>query len=277
MATFGGRPLIDHDNLEEYADPVDYDRQDSSDTGVAFYSALAWEAGGPVLEIACGTGRVAIPIARQGFAVTGLDVVPAMLDRARFKAEAAGLSVRWVEGDARDFDLDSERFRLIFLTGNAFQAFLTNADQEALLGRVRAHLHDEGLFAFETRNPRWRTSEGRDEDPDGLFVYLETRAEEEALAPHTDAHGREVRESRSRTYDHVAQVLHWTSYRRWHEGGAQERTKTTRIALRYTFPQELAALLHHNGFTIARRYGDWDGEPLTAASPSIIVVCRKRT
>ncbi len=175
--------MIDHDNLEEYADPVDYDWRYSSDTGVAFYSALAWEAGGPVLEIACGTGRVAIPIARQGFAVTGLDVVPAMLERARFKAEAAGLSVRWVEDDARRFDLDSERFRLIFLTGNAFQAFLTNADQEALLGRVRAHLHDEGLFAFETRNPRWRTSEGRDEDPDGLFVYLETRAEEEGCRP----------------------------------------------------------------------------------------------
>ena len=272
MATFGGRPLIDHDNLEEYADPVDYDRQDSSDTGVAFYAALAQETGGPVLEIACGTGRVAIPIARRGFAVTGLDVVPGMLERARSKA--AGLPIRWVEGDARDFDLGEERFRLIFLTGNAFQAFLTNADQEALLGRVRAHLHDEGLFAFETRNPRWRTSEGRDEDPDGLFVYLETRAEE-ALPPHTDAEGREVRESRTRTYDHVAQVLHWTTYRRWHEG-AQERTKITRTALRYTFPQELAALLHYNGFTIARRYGDWDGEPLTAASPSIIVVCRKR-
>src|ERR671917_2188685 len=149
MATFGGRQLIDHDNLEEYADPVDYDWRYSSDTGVAFYSALAWEAGGPVLEIACGTGRVAIPIARQGFAVTGLDVVPAMLERARSKA--AGLPIRWIEGDARAFDLD-ERFRLIFLTGNAFQAFVTNADQEALLGRACAHLHDEGLFAFETRN-----------------------------------------------------------------------------------------------------------------------------
>src|SRR5919107_5348662 len=147
MATFGGRQLIDHDNLEEYADPVDYDWRYSSGTGVAFYSALAWEAGGPVLEIACGTGRVAIPIARQGFAVTGLDVVPGMLERARGKA--AGLPIRWVEGDARAFDLGDERFRLIFLTGNAFQAFLTNADQEALLGRVRTHLHDEGFFAFE--------------------------------------------------------------------------------------------------------------------------------
>jgi SAM-dependent methyltransferase len=266
--------LIDHDNLEAFADPVDYDRQDSSDTGVAFYASLARETGGPVLELACGTGRVAIPIARQGFAVTGLDVVPGMLERARSKA--AGLPIRWIEGDARAFDLGDERFRLIFLTGNAFQAFLTNADQEALLGRVRAHLHDEGLFAFETRNPRWRTRENRDEDLDGLFVDLETRAEEEARPSFTDAYGREVRESRTRTYDHVAQVLHWTSYRRWHEG-SEERTKITRIALRYTFPQELAALLHYNGFTVVRRYGDWDGEPLTAASPSIIVVCRKRT
>ena len=108
-----------------------------------------------MLEIACGTGRVSIPIARLGFAVTGLDIVPGMVERARSKS--AGLPTRWVEGDARAFDL-GERFRLIFLTGNAFQAFLTHADQEALLGRVRAHLHDEGLFAFETRNPRWRTS-----------------------------------------------------------------------------------------------------------------------
>jgi SAM-dependent methyltransferase len=161
--------LIDHDNLEEYADPVDYDRQDSSDTGVAFYVALARETGGPVLEIACGTGRVAIPIAQQGFAVTGLDVVPGMLERARSKA--AGLPIRWIEGDARTFDLGDERFRLIFLTGNAFQAFLTNADQEALLGRGRAHLHDEGLFAFETCNLRW----GAYGDRDGLFVGLETR------------------------------------------------------------------------------------------------------
>ena len=99
IATLGRQPLIDHDNLEAFADPVDYDRQDTSDTGIAFYASLARETGGPVLEIACGTGRVAIPIARQGFAVTGLDVVPGMLERARSKA--AGLPIRWIEGDAR--------------------------------------------------------------------------------------------------------------------------------------------------------------------------------
>ena len=57
----------------------------------------------------------------------------------------------------------------------------------------------------------------------------------------------------------------------------EEHTKITRIAVRYTFPQELAALLHYNGFTIIRQYGDWDWSRLTAASPSIISVCRKRT
>jgi hypothetical protein len=70
-------------------------------------------------------------------------------------------------------------------------------------------------------------------------------------------------------------ILHWTTYRRWREGD-QEQTGVTRIAVRVTFPQELAALLHYNGYTVLRQYGDWNLEPLSAASPSIIVVCRKR-
>lgn len=257
----GSGYLIDHDNLEEFADPRTYDIVVNDDTGIAFYSALAKETGGPVLEVACGTGRVSIPIARLGFTVTGLDIVPGMLELACSKS--VGLPARWVEGDARDFDL-GERFRLIFVTGNAFQAFLTRADQEALLERVRSHLHDEGLFAFETRNPRW--------------ADLETRDEEEELQTYTDRHrasGQDVRVSKTQAYDHASQILHWKTYRRWHEGG-HEQTRITRIALRYTFPQELAALLHYNGFTIIRQYGDWNLEPLTAASTSIIVVCRKR-
>jgi SAM-dependent methyltransferase len=275
--------LIDHNNLEEFADPHNYDIEDNSDTGIAFYTALAQETGGPVLEIACGTGRVSIPLARLGFDVTGLDIVPGMLELARSKS--AGLPTRWVEADARSFDL-GEQFRLIFLTGNAFQAFLTREDQEALLARVRAHLHDDGLFAFETRNPRWANLATRAGEADRLasewhttgrplFAFLETRDEEENWQTYTDSSGRDVRVSRTQAYDHVAQILHWTTYRRWREGD-REQTKITRIAVRYTFPQELAALLHYNGFTLRRRYGDWNLEPLTATSTSIIVVCRKR-
>jgi SAM-dependent methyltransferase len=274
--------VIGHNNLEEFADPHTYDIEDSSDTGIAFYTTLAHETGGPVLERACGTGRVSIPIARLGLAVTGLDIVPGMLELARSKS--ADLPTRWVEGDARAFEL-GERFRLIFVTGNAFQAFLTRPDQEALLERVRTHLHDEGLFAFETRNPRWANLTPADQaaprergsahrHDEGQFAFLETRDEEEEWRAYTDSSGREVRVAMTQAYDHVAQILHWTTYRRWREGD-QEHTWITRIAVRFTFPQELAALLHYNGFTIIRQYGDWNLEPLTAASKSIIVVCRK--
>ena len=260
--------MLDHNNLEEFSDPINYDMQDRSDTGVAFYRALAQEAGGSVLEIACGTGRVTIPIAELGFPITGLDIVPGMLAQARSKS--LGLPVQWVEADARTFDLH-ERFRLIFLTGNAFQAFVTNAEQEALLQRVWAHLDDEGLFAFETRNPLLPNTK----TPAGFFA-LETNTEEKGWPSFINANGYQVRVSTTQVYDHVAQVVHLTSYKRWHEG-EQEQTKIARTALRYTFPQELVALLHYNGFTILRQYGDWDLEPLSAVSPSIISVCRKRT
>ena len=261
--------MIDHNNLEEFADPDNYDIEDTSAAGIAFYSALAQETGGPVLEIACGTGRVSIPLARLGLAVTGVDSVPGMIERARSKS--AGLPTRWVIGDARTFDL-GEHFRLIFVTGNAFQSFLTLADQEALLERVRAHLHDNGLFAFETRNPRWNADTTNTNGD--LWANLETRITETISQPYTDSSGREVRVSRTQVYDHVAQILHWTTYRRWRVG-TEEHTKVTRIATRFTFPQELAALLYYNGFTIIRQYGDWNLEPLTAASTSIIVVCRR--
>ena len=260
--------VLDHTNLEEFSDPVDYDLEDPSDTGVAFYRTLAHETGGPVLEIACGTGRVAIPIAQAGIAVTGLDIVAGMIERARTKA--AGLPASWVVADARAFDL-AQRFRLIFLTGNSFQAFVTNADQEALLQRVQSHLDERGVFAFETRNPLFTTVK----TPRGLFVPLDTNVDEEVEASYINASGHEVRVSRTRRYDHVTQVLHLTSYKRWNDG-AQDHTRVARTSLRYTFPQELVALLHYNGFMVTRQYGDWNEEPLSSASPSIITVCRKR-
>lgn len=181
--------MIDHNNLEEFDDALRYDIEDDSDSGVAFYTALAKETGGPVLEIACGTGRVGIPIARTGFRLTGVDIVPGMLAQARVKS--GGLPVRWVEGDVRTFDL-GERFRLVFITGNAFQAFLTFAEQQAVLARVQAHLHKDGLFAFEIRNPRWSGSTTASENYDGLFVNLETREEEKIWLTYRDASGREV-------------------------------------------------------------------------------------
>jgi len=125
---------------------------------------------------------------------------------------------------------------------------VTNAEQAAVLRRVHAHLDDEGLFAFETRNPLFPNLETRE----GFFVTLETLGEEVRRPSYINVDGHEVHVTTTQVYDHVAQVVHVTSTKRWHDG-EQEHTQISRTALRYTFPQELAALLHYNGFTILRQ------------------------
>jgi ubiquinone/menaquinone biosynthesis C-methylase UbiE len=115
-----------------------------------FYLALAREAaarGLAVLELACGTGRVTLPIAREGIEVVGLDSAPAMLDVARRKAAAEDLDVTWIEADMRDFDL-GRRFGLIIIPYRSFLHLLTDADQAACLAAVYRHLIPGGRFAL---------------------------------------------------------------------------------------------------------------------------------
>jgi hypothetical protein len=107
-----------------------------------------------------------------------------------------------------------------------------------------------------------------------MFVYLKTCEAEAEWQTKTDMDGRKVRVSKTQECDPVAQILQITTYQRWQQG-EREETKITRIPLRYTFHQELEALLHFNGFRIIRQYGDWNIEPLPADSSSIIgVYCK---
>src|SRR5581483_10914519 len=91
-------------------------------------------------------------MAQLGFEVTGVDIVPEMIERASQKAQTQRVSIAWVVADARTFHLQKQ-FSFIYMLGNAFQHFLTRADLEALLARVREHLLPEGCFLFCTRNP----------------------------------------------------------------------------------------------------------------------------
>lgn len=249
-----------HDNLEEFSDPSNYDIEEGERSArrIAFYCDLAKTVGGPVLEVACGSGLVTIPIAATGLDVTGVDLAHFMLEHARKKAEGQKLNVRWVEADARSFDLGMQ-YRFILLTGNAFQAFLRREDQEALLASVKRHLAPNGLFAFETRNPS-----GHD---------LASHLEEEFDQSYTSAEGYQVSVSFTQTYDPLTQVMYWTSYRRWNNGKPDHK-KETHIACRFTHPQELEALLYYNGFEVIQQYGNWNKEMLSASSPSIISICK---
>ncbi len=79
--------MIDHDNLEEFRDPETYDLEcDDYTEDCPFLEQWARSTGGPLLDLACGTGRMALRLAAQGYQVTGVDIVPEMIARARQKA-----------------------------------------------------------------------------------------------------------------------------------------------------------------------------------------------
>lgn len=244
-------------NLAEYAHPNLYDLE-NSDFGPQgpFYQALAAQTGGPVLELGCGTGRITIPLAQAGIAITGLDIVPGMLERARQKA--GDLPVQWVEADVRHFRLDA-RFRLIFGTSGVFQHMLTRADQEALLSSVRDHLAPDGLFAVDVALPQ--------------LVAGSDSAEEQPWFSYQDERGRTVQVSGTNRYDPATQINVETAVRRWRGDDGREQVHRAPLALRFFTPEELTALLRESGFTIVALYGDYDRSPLGSESGTAIAVC----
>jgi len=115
---------------------------------VAFYVGLARESDGPLVELAVGTGRVAIPVAREtGRRVLGIDASQAMLDQARTKADAAGVDLELRQGDMRELALD-ESAGLIYVPFRSLLHLPTWADRRRVFERVYASLRPGGRFAW---------------------------------------------------------------------------------------------------------------------------------
>jgi SAM-dependent methyltransferase len=244
-------------NLEEYDDPEIYDQENADfEPDGDFYLAYAQQIGGAVLELGCGTGRITIPMAQQGVNITGIDIVPQMIEQA--KAKAVNLPIQWITADVRDFSAE-QTFRLIFESGATFQHMLTRADQERMLARVRQHLEPEGRFIVSTMMPS--------------LDLLADQGEQEWFS-YENREGREVRVSGTQHFDWLTQIKTETAIRRWKDASGQEIIKHTPLSLRYTFPQETEVLLHYNGFVILESFGDWDKSPLTGKSGHIIHICR---
>ncbi len=115
---------------------------------VAFYVELARQAAGPLVELAVGNGRVAIPVAQAtGQRVIGIDTSPAMLSQARARAAAAGVQLDLHESDMRDLSVD-EPAALIYCPFRALLHLPTWADRRGTFERVAASLRPGGRFAW---------------------------------------------------------------------------------------------------------------------------------
>jgi 2-polyprenyl-3-methyl-5-hydroxy-6-metoxy-1,4-benzoquinol methylase len=118
-----------------------------------FYLQMARESGGRVLDLGCGTGMLACRIAQEGLSVTGVDPAEGMLRVARSRVGHERVS--WIKAAGQSLRL-STHFDLIYMTGHAFQALLSDDDALAVLKAAHDHLEHDGHFAFESRNPARR-------------------------------------------------------------------------------------------------------------------------
>lgn len=230
---------------------------------VAFYRACALDAGGgPVLELACGTGRVALGVAVAGVPVTGVDISEGMLARARTKAVAAGLdpaAAVWLRADCRSLSL-GRRFPLVLLPFNGLQLFTDPASVHAVLASVRAHLAPGGRFAFDVTNPnpaKLITADGRRRR---MASYVDPEELGEMTVDEVD--GR---------WDPLEQV--WTADWCFSWGGVRDRLRHV-MRFRLFFPAELELILLSHGLAIEARYGDFGKGPLRSAGGAQIVLAR---
>lgn len=235
---------------------------------VAFYRSLADETGGPILELACGTGRVALSLAAAGFDVVGLDISRPMLRVARRKRAAAPAEVAkrvtLVEGDMTGFDL-RRTFALVVVPFRSFQALLTPEAQRSCLARVHRHLRDAGLLALDLFDPILpRVSP---ELPTGVPA---TRGN--VALP--DGHRVEVAVV-ERTTDPVTQQFGevW-AFVETDEAGNEVRVEHEELRLRWSYRYELRHLLELSGFRVEQEYSDFLRSP-PAYGKELLFVARR--
>jgi SAM-dependent methyltransferase len=224
----------------------------------------AGRMGHPVLELACGTGRLTIPIAQTGVEIVGLDLSASMLAHARTKAKATGVEIEFIEGDCRSFDL-GQKFALIFMAFNSLQHLHDYASLSALFANVRKHLSEGGRFVFDVFNPK-------------LEILARASGDRRFEREYQDPDGRGMMAfEHSATYDDASQVSNILCYFvRRGANGEEVEVREEELHLRSFFPQELDLLVRSQGFEIVEKFGNFEQKEFGSSDPKQVVVCRSK-
>jgi len=241
---------------EPFRDAVLYDweyRRRRDD--VAFYRMLAAERGGPVLDLGCGTGRLLIPLARDGFDVVGLDLAAPMLDRARAKGrrQARRLTGRTllVQGDLRALPLGGP-FSLAVMAFHTIQHLVEDDELVGALREIRRVLRPDGWLAFDVFAPRAR-----------WLARAANRRFDATVFRHPGTKQR-LEYSVSHRLDERRRALHVRfHYRRVSPGGrVAPRGSVVHLCHRQLTPIEVESLLARAGLRLIGRWGGFHDEPL---------------
>lgn len=228
-----------------------------------FYSELARRTDGPIMELMCGTGRVLLPLAHDGYDITGVDVSTDMLAVARERVAEAGLEQRvtLLEADIRRGPLPGG-FRLVFVAANSFMHLETVADQLAALTAVRSSLRRDGLLVLDLFSPNPHELAQND----GRLILANT----------FELDGERVQKFISTQTDLAEQMNYMTFiYDRIAAGGGVTR-RVLPLTLRWHYRFELEHLLARAGYEVEAIFGSYDLDDYSSASDRLIAMAHVR-
>lgn len=241
---------LEPEELEYYSDGAWYDAEYVHIRGdIHHYMNVAAAAKGPILELACGTGRLTIPMAEVGAEVVGVDVAPGMIAQANAKRDRLPPGDRarceFVVGDMRTLRL-GRRFDKVILAFNTILHMTRDEDLEATLRTAAEHLRPRGLFHVDLHTPHPAVVP-RD-DPSGRYdpqQMIDPRSRDRYIVTENNQYDPRTQINTMRFYYQQVDVY----------GKAVGPERCRKLRLRVLFPRELDTWLHRTGFEIV---GDWD-------------------
>jgi SAM-dependent methyltransferase len=231
-----------------------------------------------VLELACGTGRLTLPLARvgvevvgDGFSIVGLDssraFVGAASSRLASEPEAVRAAASFVEGDMREPAIEGT-FDLVLVPFNSLAYLIEPADRAAALRAARSCLADDGRFAFDLLAPRY------DLLAEATTAPPVVRMDADHAAPALGVE-RFIRTSTD-TYDPTTQTLSAVNRYEIHRTDGTVEHRVTDLDWHIWFPAELELALTAAGFGVAERFGGYSCEPWTKAARRMLWLCTAR-
>lgn len=255
------------ENLYQHtAKLYDSDNRDIFSADIPFYLERAKKLGGLVLELACGTGRITIPLAEAGIHIWGLDYSPSMLDVLNRKIQhlspAAQQRIHPVLGDMTNFSLP-EKFHLIIVPFRSFQSLETDEQASRCLSCVRSHLEDGGQFIINVFKPVKEIGD--------WWVSSEEQLDFESELPSGE---KVTRHSIRKSFDLEKRLLFTEFIYRLYKNDGRIEEYRDRIRLRYFYEDDIRERIDRAGFKIVEEYGWYDGTPLNEGREFIFVCCK---
>lgn len=240
---------------------------------ITFYVQEAGQVDGPCLELACGTGRVLIPVAEAGVTITGIDTSKPMLARARRKVaalpEQARANVTLAEGDMRTFRFD-EQFALITIPFRAFLHLMQVSDQIITLRNIHRHLRPGGRLALNFFDPSLDYIIAHS-GPIGGALHA---TGESFVDPRS---GNLLVEWATIHYtQHLQRIDQYFVYDEVDPRGRVVGRLYRNLQMRYCFRWEFEHLLARCGFEVVALYGSFNRQPYMQAGQELIWIAQKR-